>query len=349
MKRIESIPARLPTTSRAASSLLSLVLGVASATACKSETPASESAPATGAAASTGAAAATGATAPTGEAPKAAPPVDAKTRLARVMTYLDPGARSVMMVRDELEFNPDAFAVVTGLPPGATKLLDARRAVMEGLEMVTGEDRDALHEWIAPEMMVMTPAVALRDYVVGYLAAPREDVIAKLTAAGMQKTELDGTTFLLPSGSFRFKIAFLDDDALVFVPIEEFGAGLAPATAGRDLPPSLMHTQLEAMLNDDPEIVLAMHGGGPMLHLDMSESVLASQLGLRRAGEGYEAQVVLQIDGDLDTAAKELRDRKHPEESQQIQALMKRVSFTVDREALVASILLEPADLELLR
>ena len=166
----------------------------------------------------------------------------------------------------------------------------------------------------------------------------------------MQRTELEGRSYWLPTRTFGFKITFIEPGVLAFIPMEELGSGLGPLTAGRDLPPSEMRNQLTKMLDDDPSIVLALHAGGPMLHLDLHGDVLTSQLGLRRADAGgYDAQVVLQPKMPHDKALETLAAREHPEESQQVQALMKRVAFIVDREAVIGEVHLSDEDFELLQ
>lgn len=325
-------------------------LALSFASACESKDAASKSGPdpkvavaATGATAATGAAAATGnATPPEATAAKGKP-------LDRVLAYLDPDARAVLITRDFMDVDPDAFSAVMGVPPGAARLLDSRRSAREGLAHILHEDVDALKTWLAPEMLVMTPAVAMRDYIVGRTTGDKKTLGKKLSEAGMRTVELDGATFYLPSNSYRFKLTFLEDDILAFIPMEEMGAGLSPLTAGRDLPESKMRTDLGAMFDRDSEIAMALHAGGPMLHLDLGTDVISTQVGVRNEGRSAAVQIVLEPTRDPDAAVVKLNAREHHEESHQVQALMKRVAFRVDNKNLIAEILLSHDDLELLR
>ena len=87
-----------------------------------------------------------------------------------------------------------------------------------------------------------------------------------------------------------------------------------------------------------------------MLHLDTSSDIGATQLGLRRlAPKGVRAQTVLSPLSSPDNTAAEINARKHPEETQAVQALMKRVKFVVDGGALIGVIDLGADDLALLK
>lgn len=319
--------------------------------ACDKKEPASSDDAKGSTAAPTGEAAPSGAQATTGAENNESntPTAKGESKSDQLLAYLEPEARAVLITRIGQDFEPAVLGTVMGLPPGAVRLLESRHRVLDGLEAMTGESLEQVSAWLGPDMMVMSPQVAVRDYVVATTSLDAEALGKKLEAAGMQKTELEGQAFWLPSRSFGFKVTFLKPGLLAFIPVQELGSGLGPLQVGQEQGASEMRTQLGAMLREEPNIVMALHAGGPMLHLDLHGDVNASQLGLRRADSGYDAQVVLQPAAPLDEAAKTLAAREHPEESQQVQALMKRVKFIVDREALIGEVHLSDEDFKLLQ
>ena len=83
---------------------------------------------------------------------------------------------------------------------------------------------------------------------------------------------------------------------------------------------------------------------------DISSDIAATQLGLRLDGpRQVRAQTVLAPTANPDQAAKEINQREHPEETQAVQGLMKRVVFVVDKDVLVGEIELNVDDLALLK
>jgi hypothetical protein len=266
----------------------------------------------------------------------------------RLLRWLDPKAGAVLFMRDyPRALDPESVAVVFALPPAASRLMEDVTAVETGLEAMLGEAGEASPaSWLGNQAMAMRPSVSQGNTVVHSLGRPKADVIALLDGNGMSLSKLDGFDVLQPLRSFRFKIVFLDDTTAAFVPAAEIGSGTGPLTAARDLPPSDMRTQLETLLADDTGIVLALHAGGPALHLDLSDDILATQLGLKSMPQSgaLEGQILLQTSGSLDAAIQELNTRSHPEESNQIQALMKRLQFGPEGPMAAARVVLTKAD-----
>ena len=61
----------------------------------------------------------------------------------------------------------------------------------------------------------------------------------------MREQEVEGFTMLMPEGSLPFRVVFLAEDVVAFIPAREIGSGLGPLTAGRDLPPGATRRELE--------------------------------------------------------------------------------------------------------
>jgi hypothetical protein len=295
--------------------------------------------------AATGAKAATGAEAATGDEAKA-PKAEASNLppLSRVMQYLDPEARAVLVLTkvDQFDFDPETLGTVAALPPGATRLLEAAHRANTYLD----PEETGHPKWLASEMMVVTPGSGSKDYIVARRAGDEAQMKAALDELGLVLADdLEPPTWR-STKRFPFKVSKLDGDVIALISGDELGSGLDPLTAGRDLPPSEMRTELEKMLTSDANIELALHAGGPMLHLDASRDIAATQLGIRRDDAStLRAQVILQPVANPDGVAKELNERKHPEETQAVQELMKRLQFVVDKGVLVGELKLSADDL----
>jgi hypothetical protein len=264
------------------------------------------------------------------------------------MRYLDPDARAVLILTKvgDFDYDPETLGTVMGLPPGATRLLEAAARANEYLD----PDEAGHPAWLAGEMMVVTPGSGTADYLVVRRSGDEASMASALDKLGLIRTEESEVPTWRSTKRFPFKVSALDDDVVALIATEELGSGLGPLTAGRDLPPSSMHSELEKMLRGDAAIELALHAGGPMLHLDTSRDMAATQLGLRRDGpQSVRAQTVLAPVADPDQAASELNARSHPEETQAVQELMKKVKFVVDEKVLVGEITLGVDELALLK
>ena len=85
------------------------------------------------------------------------------------------------------------------------------------------------------------------------LLVPKQAAIDTLTGARMRAQEVDGFTMLMPEGPLPFRVAFLTDDVVAFIPAREIGSGLGPLTAGRDLPPGGTERELTRVLEEEPD------------------------------------------------------------------------------------------------
>ena len=110
-------------------------------------------------------------------------------------------------------------------------------------------------------------------------------------------------------------------------------AGLEPLMAAKEQPESPIETQMVALLDQDPAIELSLLTGGPLVHLDVDQHIATVQFALRslgspgRTGAGYDGQVVMATTGDPHEAARQLNERKYPEENAQVQGLIAAVQF----------------------
>jgi hypothetical protein len=286
-----------------------------------------------------------------GEAPTAEPATKVSTP-ERLLAYLEPEAIGVLYVRppEGGPLDPELLSTVFALPPRGQALVAAALSVDEMLATVLGPDAPPVSEILGEEILAMTPAVANGTYVVRPLKKTPAEVEALLTADAMRKTEVEGTSILTPTGAFPYKAAMLDDDVIAFIPVGEIGSGLNPLTAGRDLPASEVRLELTELLKNDPSVHFVGIVAGPMLHLELTDDVGLARLILRRWQEGgLDAEIRLQTTGKPDVAAKELEERTAPLETDQVQALVDRVAFTVDGPTVAGRLQLTKDDLAHLR
>jgi hypothetical protein len=270
-----------------------------------------------------------------------------------LLTYLEPEATGVLYMNlppDIGRLDGELVSTVFALPPRGRDLVNAALGVDTALASVLGPDAPPPSEILGPETLVMTPAVSTGSYVLRPLAKPAAEVEALLTKDAMQRSESDGTTVLAPTGAFPFKAALLEGDVIAFIPKTEIGSGLSPLTAGRDLPPSEVRTELSTMLDADPGVVLVGVVAGPMLHLDLTDDVALARIMFRKweAG-GLDVEIRMQTTGDPATAAKELEERTAPLETDQVQSLVDRVAFTVDGPTVAGKLQLTKDDVANLR
>lgn len=328
----------------AAICVVAAVAGVSPLAGCgKKDAPAKDDAPPDPAAAE-------GAREPDPDAePATAPAAGAKA----LLTYLEPEAGGVLYMNlpPELgKLDGELLSTVFALPPRGRDLINAALGVDPALAAVLGPDAPPPSELLGPETLVMIPAVATGAYVLRPMKKPAAELEALLTADAMQTSESDGITVLTPTGAFPYKAALLEGDVVAFIPRTEIGSGLTPLTAGRDLPPSEVRTELATMLDTDPAMVLVGVVAGPMLHLELSDDVALARLMLRRWQDGgLDAEIRMQTTGDPAVAAKELEQRTAPLETDQVQALVDRIAFTVDGPTVAGKLQLTKDDVANLR
>ncbi len=266
---------------------------------------------------------------------------------AALLSWMDPDAGSVAYLHLPERLRSDATAVIWGLPPRAEDLLSAVTDVDHALDAVKPLDAPATDTWLSTEALVTTGRFARRPTVFHPLAAPRAEVITRLEAIGLTRQELDVFEVWVPQRVFPYKVVLLDNDVAAFIPASEPGSGVAPLASARDMPPSEPRTELTKLLGETNAPVVALFAAGPMLHLDLSASVLQVRFELRpRPGGGYDGQVALQLDGDLAESAKELEAHTAPEQSDTIQALVQRTAYEVEGPVVLGRLQLSGADME---
>jgi hypothetical protein len=259
-----------------------------------------------------------------------AEPTPTATTVEKLFAYLPAEATAIAYDRLSKRLDPAVVEVVYGLPPKAGVLLDDRKLLDDGLDIVL----DGAADWLAPTSLGFTVPLGKAPYFVRPLNKPVAEVEV-LLERGFRKTESEGTTVWLPTGSFPWRIALLGGDVAAFIPVNEVGSGLGPLLAARELAESAVEKELSGALGQDPLLELVLISAQPMVHLDVDQTIAQIQFGLRRMPDGYEGQVVLTPTGDVDSCAKQLRERKHPEENQQVQGLLAAVAFTVEQGVVV--------------
>lgn len=266
------------------------------------------------------------------------------TTLERLFDYLPGDALSVAYDRLAQRLDPDVVEVVFALPPKTADLLDEREMLDEGLDITLDGDADPSN-WLAATSLGFTLPMGNTPYFLRPLTKPPAEV-ATLLEQGFHKTEAEGLEVWLPNGSFPWRVTLLDGDIAAFIPIDVVGTGVEPLLAARELEHSEVEDQLTGVLGQDPLLELVLISAQPLVHFDVDQTIAQVQFGLRRMGQGYEGQVVLAPTGDIDECVEQLRARKHPEENQQVQALIGAVEFVSERGGVVGRLAIQPDQLK---
>lgn len=273
------------------------------------------------------------------------PDPEGATRRARLLAWLDPDAVAVAVVRTPTRLRSDAVAVVYALPPRAEELLEAVADVDEALEAMRPKDAPAAAAWLSSDALATAGRMSRRPMVLRPLLVPKAEAAARLEALGLERQEVDAFEIWEPRRVFPYRVVLLDGDVAGFIPATEPGTGLPPLVAARDMPPSEVETQLEALLSAPGAPAVALLVAGPMLHLDLEQEVGSARFELRIAGDGsLDGQVALQIEGEAAAAASTLEGRKAPEQSDVIQRLVERTAYVVDGPVVAGRLQLSPAD-----
>ena len=269
--------------------------------------------------------------------------------LPRVVEWLDPEATGVLVARgDALKLDPHVVAAVFALPPATEDLLEPIYDVDWALEASLPKDTKAA-DLFGDVMMTMHPGVASGVYVVRPLKVSN-DAFVKLLGDAFLSEEIEGITIWRPKGAFPYKIAMLDEGLVAMIPVEEIGSGLAPLTAGRDLPPSPVEEELTKTLAADPDMLLAGTTAGPVMHLELDDDVARARLTMRRfKRSGLDVEVAFQVMGDADAAAKQLDAHDAPAENDQVRTLAKNVAFSLESGVVVGRLQVLPEDVANLR
>ena len=267
-----------------------------------------------------------------------------------LLSWLDPDAVTVVYWRLPRDTDPDVLSVVFAMPPRIERMLRDVTGVDEGLEAILQPDAPRPEEWLGPEALATTSMVSSGTYVVRELERPVSQVKQLLLDAGLRETTTEGYTLLEPTRVFPWKVAFLDEDTVAFIPAKEIGSGLSPLTAARDLPASQMETELRQVTRNDPDAKLMIYAAGPLLHLDISQDILQLMVQARSSQDGgLDVQVMLQPSRDPEQAAQTLESRQTPLENDQVQKLVDRVAYGVDGKSVTGRLELTRDDMVLLR
>lgn len=282
-------------------------------------------------------------TAPTDAEPPATP--TESTPAGKLLEWLDPDAVSVVFSRIDPSIDTDAFSMVFALPPKIERMLRDIQGVDHALDAVLDPEAPRPSEWLGPHALGAASVVSSGTYVVRPMTAPVAEVEAHLLGAGMQKTDVEGFPVFVPRGPFPWKVVFLEDDVAGFVPVKEIGSGLSPLTAGRDLPPSALETEIRTVLSQDPDAVLDIYAGGPLLHLDLGQDIAQLGVHTRRFQQGgLDVEVRMQPVDSAEQARTSLQSRDLLLETDQVQALAKRVAYTVEGNVVTGRLQATPQD-----
>jgi hypothetical protein len=275
---------------------------------------------------------------------------DAGERRTRLMAWLDPDAIAVGYSRVTEHLRGDAVAVVYALPPRAEDLLQAITDVDEALEAIRPTDAPKADTWLGHEALVTAGRMSRRPMVLRPLLVPKAEAAARLQALGLEPQEVDAFEVWMPRRVLPYRVVLLDGDVIGFIPASEPGTGVAPLAAARDMPPSEVETQLEALLAGAEAPAVALFVAGPMLHLDLDEDVLTVRFELRKAAAGgFDGAIALQLPGeDSKPAVAALEGRKAPEQSDAIQQLVERAAFAANGPIVEGRLQLSATDAALL-
>ncbi len=274
---------------------------------------------------------------PTGSTP-AAPASDTKAEPDTpnpggnpLLEWLDPEAVAIIYLKRGFDIDPEAFATAFAVPPKLARMLRDVPAVLEGLDAIRDANDPDPQSWFGPDALASTSIVASGTYVLRTLERPRADVEGYLERASMRADEIEGFGVFLPQGPFPWKVAFLTDRVVAFVPVKEIGSGLSPLTAGRDLPASRAEQELEQVLKQDPSTVLEAVAAGPLLHLDLGQDLAQYSVRARPfQTSGLEVEVQLAPMEDPTQAVASLSERDLSLETDALAVLAKKVAFSVE-------------------
>lgn len=248
-----------------------------------------------------------------------------------LLEWLDPEAVAIVYLKRRVDIDPESFATAFAIPPKLARMLRDVPAVVEGLDAIRDAGDPEPQTWFGPEALASTSIVASGTYVLHTLERPRADVEGYLERASMRVDEIEGFRVFLPQGPFPWKVAFLNDRVVAFVPVKEIGSGLSPLTAGRDLPASRAEQELEQVLKQDPTTVLEAVAAGPLLHLELHQDLAQYSVRARPFQKtGLEVEVQLAPMEDPTQAVASLAERDLSLETDALAALAKRVAFSVE-------------------
>jgi hypothetical protein len=257
-------------------------------------------------------------------------PAATQSAAAALLAWLDPDAIAVAWVNLSAPLDVDAFATVFAVPPKAAHLLSDVADIDTALDAVLPVGAPRPETWLGRESLAISTRFGVGTYVLRRLLVPKQVAIDTLTGARMRAQDVDGFTMLMPEGPLPFRVAFLTDDVVAFIPAREIGSGLGPLTAGRDLPPGGTERELTRVLEEEPGAPIELYAAGPLLHFDLGEDILQFALRARTWQDGLDVQVRLAPDGDIAAAAATLGKRDVSLETDAVRAMCGRVAFGPD-------------------
>lgn len=288
--------------------------------------------------------------APTPAVPESPRDDKPSSRAGALLEWLDPDAVMVAYSRLPADLDPDAFATVFAIPPKAARLLQDAAGIEAALDAVLPAEAARPSEWLAPESLAMASLLGSGTYIVRGLTRPRAEVLAILQGARMRPQEVEGFTMLTPENPFPFRVVFLHEDVIAFVPVKEIGSGLGPLTAGRDLPAGVAERELAKVLEEDPQVALELIAAGPLLHFDLGSDLIMFAIRARTwQTTGLDVELRMQPDGDAAAAADALSKRDVGLESAAIRSLCGRVAFGLDGTFVEGRLQLTPEDLAVMK
>lgn len=254
----------------------------------------------------------------------------------KILSWLDPDATSVAFLRELGHLDPESMSSVFAIPPAAEELIEPLEELDWALEVVLGHEGPKPAELFGNAMLAFKPAVAQRPYIVRATKKSEKGIVAAF-GKEMEQSTVDGIRVLMPSGAFAYKVAFIEEGLVAFVPVSEIGSGLGPLTSGRDMPAKQIEEEMLAALSSDPDLLGIVVAAGPLMHLDIDEQVARFRLTLRRfERKGLDVEVAMQLmfdgdgDGDATEVAKELDARRPSFESDRVADMAEKVAFTAE-------------------
>lgn len=275
------------------------------------------------------------------------------TETDALLEWLDPKATGVGWIDMDPKLSPATIATVYALPPRAADMLTLPHEVAGELDAVVDSESAPPQTWFTGPALVTRSMLSSGPYLVRKLAKPRGDVEAALGDAKFDASEDEGFAVHTPRAPFGWRIVFLRDDVVAFIPAREPGSGLDPLTAGRDMPPSELETELRRGIDEDVTLAVSLYAAGPMLHFDFDTSVRGARLQLRRypdgGGKGLDGRVLLEPEGDAAKVVTALEARKPVGENEQVRTLASDVAYAVDGSFVVGRLQVPPTKLAILQ
>jgi hypothetical protein len=288
-------------------------------------------------------------TGPVDPVPVTPPPTTSTASAERLLDWLDPDAAAVAFLRLPDDVDVDALAEVFALPPKTARLLRDATSIDAALQAVLPPDRPRPTEWLARDTLAMSPMVATGTYVIRPTTRPRAEVESLLQSTGMTADTLEGFTVYLPARAFPYKVVFLADDLLAFVPVREIGGGLGPLTAGRDLPAGPAEQELRKSVGL-PEVMLELYAHGPLLHFELDKDIMQLAFAIRAWDQGgMDAAIRVFVEDGATEAMQALDKREAQSGIDRIDALAERVAYTLEGPLIEGRLQLTATDVTALR